>query len=401
VRKLRILILDNEFPPLGGGTGVINYHVMTELDRCEHVQVDLVTSSRTKDQYEVEQFGTRARVFKVPVDSKNIHHSSNVELLRYTFRGLRQAYHLIHQQPYDLCWAYATVPAGFIALALRSWTGLPYILITQGPDIPWYERRYYPLYPILLPMIKLIWHYAAIVTAQSEASKELILKTSPRLPIEVIHNGVEIERFLPAPEILNQRGRRQPLTFACVGRLIERKGQQHLLQAADLLNRRGSSGRFRILLVGGGDNEEQLRHICERLNLQDVVTFAGVVPRDEMPQRYAEADVFVLPSYNEGMSVALLEALASGLPAVVTETGGTAELVKDNGFIVPWADPVALADALEEFLRKPRLCREMGQKSSQVAENFSWKATAQAYLDLSHSCLVDHLKAAVQVRYVD
>ena len=79
---MRILILDNEFPPLGGGTGVINYHVMTELDRHEQVQVDLVTSSRTKGQYEVEQFGSRGRIFKVPVHNKNIHHSSNVELLR-------------------------------------------------------------------------------------------------------------------------------------------------------------------------------------------------------------------------------------------------------------------------------------------------------------------------------
>jgi phosphatidylinositol alpha-1,6-mannosyltransferase len=386
---MRILMLDNEFPPLGGGTGVINHHVMVELDRYEHIRMDLVTSSRTKDQYEEERFGSRGRIFKVPVDSRNIHHSSNIELLRYTLRGLRHAHHLVRQQPYDICWAYATVPAGFIALALRFWTGLPYILITQGPDIPWYERRYYLLYPILLPVIKLIWHYAANVTAQSEASKGLILKTSPRLPIEVIHNGVEVERFSPTPEILNQRGRRQPQTFACIGRLIERKGQQHLLQAADLLNRRGFSGKFRILLVGGGDNEEQLRHTCERLNLQDVVTFVGVVPRDDMPQRYAAADVFVLPSYNEGMSVALLEALASGLPAVVTETGGTAELVKDNGFIVPWADPVALADALEMFLREPRICRDMGQRSYLVVKDFSWEATARAYLDLSHDCLRD------------
>ena len=389
MRNLCILVLDNEFPPLGGGTGVINYHVMAELDRYENVQVDLVTSSRTKDQYEAEQFGMRGRIFRVPVDSKNIHHSSNVELLRYTFRGLRQAYHLMRQRPYDLCWAYATVPAGFIALALRLLTGLPYVLITQGPDIPWYERRYYSLYPILLPIIKLIWHYAAVVTAQSEASKRLVLKTSPRLPVKIIHNGVEIKRFAPTPETLDQRGQRRPLTFACVGRLIERKGQHHLLQAADLLCRRGYAGQFRVLLVGGGDNEERLRDQCAQLNLQDTVTFAGVVARDDMPQQYAEADVFVLPSYNEGMSVALLEALASALPVIATETGGTAELIRDNGLVVPWADPDALADALETFLHTPEACREMGQRSHRIAEMFSWEATARAYLDLCHSFLTD------------
>jgi phosphatidylinositol alpha-1,6-mannosyltransferase len=384
---MRILILDNEFPPLGGGTGVVNYQLMKELDQHEQIQVDLVTSSRTRNQYESEQFGAHSRIFKVPVDNKNIHHSSNVELLRYTSRGMRQALRLMRQQPYHLCWAFATVPAGFIALYLQLRTGLPYILITQGPDIPWHERRYYPLYPILLPIIQFIWHRASMVTAPSSTSRQLIARTSPRLPVKIIHNGVEIERFTPAPELLSQRGRRRLITFTCSGRLIEHKGQQHLLEAADLLNHRGYTGQFRIVLVGTGDNEQQLRDQCARLTLDNTVTFTGLMARGDMPRLYTEADVFVLPSYNEAMSLALLEALASGLPVVVTKTGGTAELVKDNGFIVPWANPVALADVLERFLRQPALCQQMGAQSHEIAQGFSWQATAQAYLDLSSQCL--------------
>jgi phosphatidylinositol alpha-1,6-mannosyltransferase len=388
---MRILILDNEFPPMGGGTGVINYHVMSELDKHEQFQVDLVTSSRTRDRYEVEQFGARGRIFKVPVDNRNIHHSSNAELLRYTFRGLRQALHLMSQQPYNICWAYAAVPAGFIALFLHLRTGLPYILITQGPDIPWYERRYYSLYPILLPIIKVIWNQSAVVTAQSIASRQLIARTSPRLPVEIIHNGVEIERFAPTPDLLSRRNRRQPKTFICCGRLIERKGQQHLLQAAHLLIERGHAGHFKVLLVGTGDNESQLREQCNRFALQDTVQFAGFVDQEAMPRQYAKADLFVLPSYNEGMSVALLEALASGLPVVVTDTGGTSELVDGNGIIVPWANPVILADALERFLKEPDLCQQMGITSHAIAKGFSWQATTQAYLDLSSKYVLDSL----------
>jgi glycosyltransferase involved in cell wall biosynthesis len=106
-----------------------------------------------------------------------------------------------------------------------------------------------------------------------------------------------------------------------------------------------------------------------------------------MPQYYAAADVFVLIFYNEGMSVALLEALASGLPVVVTETGGTTELVEDNGFIVPWADPVALAEVLERFLCEPVLIKQMGQSSLEIAKQFSWKASAIAYIDLCQELL--------------
>ena len=78
------------------------------------------------------------------------------------------------------------------------------------------------------------------------------------------------------------------------------------------------------------------------------VTFAGFVPREDMPAVYRKADIFVLPSAHEGMSIALLEAMASGLPVIVTDTGGTTELVNHgrNGEIVPWGDTRALSKAL-------------------------------------------------------
>lgn len=384
---MRILILDNEFPPMGGGTAIINYHAMVELDKLEQVQVDLVTSSCTRDQPEVERFGARSRILRVPVNNKNIHHSSNVELLKYAFGAFLRSCRLTREQRYDICWAYATVPAGAVALALRLVAGLPYIVITQGADIPWYERRYFWLYPVLWPVIRLIWHYAAVVTAQSEASRQLIRRASPGLAVRIIRNGVDFARFTPTPEVLAQRGSRQPLTFTCVGRLIERKGQQHLLEAASELCRRGYRGRFRVQLIGDGDNRRQLQKQCAELGLQEVVVFAGVVPHAEMPQRYAESDVFVLPSYNEGMSVALLEAVAAGLPVVVTETGGTAELVEHNGLIVPWANPVALADALETFLRGPVMLRETSQRMREVQDQFTWGAYARAYLALSRNAV--------------
>jgi phosphatidyl-myo-inositol dimannoside synthase len=384
---MRILMLDNEFPPLGGGTGVINYHHMLDLDARAKISVDLVTSSRTPSQYEVEPFGSSGRIFKVPVNNQNIHHSTYLELLRYTWKGLRQSWRLLRQQPYDVCWAYSTVPAGFVALLLRLFTKLPYIIITQGPDIPWHEQRHYRLYGALAPIIKLIWRHAAKVTAQSVASREEIWRTSHPLPVDVIFNGVDIDRFAPTAEISAQRGTAPQLTFMCVGRLIALKGQQYLLDAAAQLCQGGYRGRFRIAFVGTGDNENLLRAQVERLGLQDLVAFVGVVPHADVPQYYAQADVFVLPSFNEGMSIALLEALAAGLPAIVTETGGTSELLKDNGFIVKWADSVGLAAALEKFLLEPALCRALGERSRKVVQQFSWSAAVDAYLALSYQAM--------------
>lgn len=375
----RILILDNEFPPLGGGTGVVNYQLMRQLD-AHAVHCDLVTSSRTRSTYEQETFGQHGRIFKVPVDNRNIHHSSNIELMRYAARGLRAAYRLQRAMPYDVCLAFAGVPAGAMALALRRLAGLPYVLSLQGPDVPWYEQRYNWLYPFLLPLIKCVWRKAAFVTALSQENQRLAQRTMPSLPIRIIPNGVETTTF--APPLVDRRGKHRLFILLAVGRLIERKGWHHLLQAIAILHERGYAGQVRVVLVGTGDMEEQLRQLCAELKLQDAAEFAGFHERHEMPTFYQDADLFVLPSFNEGMSIALLEAASAGLPVIVTDTGGTAELVQDNGLVIPWADPAALADAIETFLRQPELCRTMGDKSRSVAQRFSWEVAATSYLEL-------------------
>ena len=100
-----------------------------------------------------------------------------------------------------------------------------------------------------------------------------------------------------------------------------------------------------------------------------------------MPGVYRDADLFVLPSQNEGMSVALLEAMASGLPVIVTPTGGTEELVDGNGRVVPWNDPAALADALAHLAADPEARARMGRRSREIALKFSWTAVAKAYLE--------------------
>ena len=125
---LRVLMLDNEYPPLGGGTGVVNECILKNWAARDDVEVDLVTSSRTRDQYEREELAQNLRIHKVPVDNKNIHHSTNRELLTYAWRGWRYARSLVKRSGYDICLAWAGVPAGGVAMWLKWEFGLPYIV---------------------------------------------------------------------------------------------------------------------------------------------------------------------------------------------------------------------------------------------------------------------------------
>lgn len=369
----------NEFPPLGGGTGVVNSHLLTELSAYPEVWVDLVTSSRSPNTYEIEPFAERITLHKVPVDNRNIHHATNRELIRYGWRGLRVSRKLLAQRSYDLSFAFSGVPAGAISYALKLTTGLPYLLSLQGPDVPGFEARYNWLYPALTPVLRRIWRAATVVTAMSAEQQCLAHRTVPSLNLPIIANAVDLDTFHP-PDPPRQAGE---INIVCVGRLIERKGQHHLLHAFAAL-RAQSSQPLRLTLVGTGDAERLLRRLVAELHIADAVTFTGFVSHEALPAVYRQADIFVLPSQNEGMSIALLEALASGLPVIVTDTGGTAELVQTarNGFICAWADVPALTAALRLLIQDPRLRHRMGARGRQIASRFSWSTIARQYLDL-------------------
>lgn len=379
---MRLLMLDNEYPPLGGGTGVVNYHLLTEFSRLtsRSIEVDLVTSSRTRATYEYEEITPAIRLHKVPVDNHNIHHSTNVELLRYAARGYRYARRLLRQRPYDLMFAFAGVPAGGIALGLRVTAGLPYVVSLQGPDVPGFEDRYRLVYRVLTPFIRQVWRHAAAVLAISQRHRALAWQTIPGLPIDIIYNGVDLTQFSAVDH--TARTSEAPVRILCAARLIERKGQHHLLAAAQILKQRGIDN-FRVVFAGTGDFEPTLRQQARQYGLDDAhVEFLGFVPRTAMPGVYAGADIFCLPSFNEGMSMALLEAMASGLPVVVTETGGVDELIDGNGLVVPWADPIRLADGLTGLVTSRSQRAALGARGRVIATRFTWPEIARQYLAL-------------------
>lgn len=374
---MRLLMLNNEFPPLGGGTGTVNLILFEHFRAVPGLEVDLVTSA-LGSRFEEESFASRIKIYKVPVCNKNIHHSSNRELSEYFIRGLWLALKLQRQRPYDVCFAWSAVPAGAIALVLRRLTGLHYIVRVCGPDIPGFERRYQTLSRLLSPLIRRVWHEAECVVAKSEREIELIHSVDSAVDCQLISNGVDLDRFKPILDA-SQNG---PLKLLCVGRLIERKGQHHLIEAVKRLTDEGID--VTLDLVGTGDARSDNEAQVARLGLTDRVRFLGYIPREKIAECYAAADVFVLPSYNEGMSVALLEAVASGLAVVATSAAITPELVDAgvNGLIFEWSDADRLTAHLRRLAQDRSIVERMGAASRQRALKFSWDRAAVCYFDL-------------------
>lgn len=160
--------------------------------------------------------------------------------------------------------------------------------------------------------------------------------------IDVVHMTVDPEAYAPPPG----RAVEGPMDLLSVGRLVPEKGSPVLLEAVSLLRERGVDVHLR--LVGGGPLADSLAADVARRGLESVVDLVGPVGQDDMPAEYRRADVFVLPSFQEGLPVVLMEALATELPVVTTRIAGVAELVVDgtNGRLVPAGRADLLADAV-------------------------------------------------------
>ncbi|MGQ9550738.1 MAG: glycosyltransferase family 4 protein, partial [Roseiflexus sp.] len=378
---MRILMLNNEFPPLGGGTGSVNQALLQRLADVAGLEIDLFTAALGRAPQR-EQFSKRIFLYKVPVDNRNIHHSSNRELLTYAVLALPAALARHRAMPYDFCFAWSALPAGCVALALHHLCRLPYLVRVSGPDIPGFEERYTRLYPVLTPIIRAVWRNATLVVAKCEGEAAMIRRVDPSIAPVLAPNGVDVHAFRVAA--LRDDG---PLHIICVARLIERKGQRHLLAALRRLRDAGVAAT--VEFVGTGDAAQAYRVEAGRLGVSDLVTFAGYVPRERIADHYAAADVFVLPSYNEGMSVATLEAMASGLPLVVTRTGGTLELVQDgvNGLTFAWGDVETLVRHLTYLATNREVLRQMGVASRRRAAQMSWDAVTARYLEIFNRML--------------
>ncbi len=199
-----------------------------------------------------------------------------------------------------------------------------------------------------------------------------------------IYNGVDAERFYPAADSDDSE-----LHIGFVGRLEEVKNPRSLIRAMERLSSDKSVARpVRLTVVGSGSMLDALKEQARSAGLESVVNFCG--PRSDVPEMMRSFNIFVLPSYNEGISNTILEAMASGLPVVATRVGGNPELVVDDktGKLYDSDDDVVLADCLRTYANNEALRAEHGKSARQrIDELFSLATMVAAYESFYLTCL--------------
>jgi glycosyltransferase involved in cell wall biosynthesis len=285
-------------------------------------------------------------------------------------RALRRAH-------VDVVHCYLVSANIFGGLAARA-AGIPVVTSRRDVGISrnWRLRLFEGT--VVNPLVDAVTANSASVAAAARAERFLAAEK-----VTLIPNGVDLQRFDPARHPAEAARAAlglsaEEMVVGSVGHLSPVKGHADLLEAAAVLARGGTP--LRVLLVGDGPLRASLEDTARSLGIPERVVFAGV--RDDVPAVLAAMDVFVLPSHTEGMSNALLEAMAMARPIVATAVDGNADVVRDGvtGRLVPPRDPPTLAGALAALLDDPAAARSLGCAARRhVAEEHSLPVMVSRY----------------------
>jgi glycosyltransferase involved in cell wall biosynthesis len=221
---------------------------------------------------------------------------------------------------------------------------------------------------------------ATVIHCVSEEMKQEVFRLTGRdQHVYVNRPAVDIHRLNPT----QAKPQNSIPLILCVGRLTWKKGYDYLLAAFSRLK----EGRvaFQAEILGDGELYNFLRFSIEDLGLSDQVKLRGRVSPDEVQKQLQRADLYVLSSHEEGISNAVLEAMAMGLPVVTTNAGGMAEVVRDGveGFIVPVRDTQAMADKLKLLLEDADLRQRMGKAGrARIEAEFTLERQARVFEEM-------------------
>ena len=253
----------------------------------------------------------------------------------------------------DLIDAHFGFPDGRAATLLGRWLGVPVTITLRGTEVR-HARD-----PALAGGLRAALQDASRVFAVSDSLRRVALGLGMAPDrVRVVGNGVDLSRFQPMPRDEARRQLGLPAdakVLVTVGALVERKGFHRVIELLPALRERHPGLTY--LVVGGanpeGDFSEQLRQQVQTLGLTEAVRFLGPLAPEALRVPLSAADLFVLPTRNEGWANVLLEAMACGLPVVASDVGGNAEVVSLSvlGTVVPFGDAAALQGAVDAALR--------------------------------------------------
>jgi teichuronic acid biosynthesis glycosyltransferase TuaC len=281
--------------------------------------------------------------------------------------------------------AHMATPVGYVGLILKKKYHLPLICSLRGSDV-----HTYPNFGRLSMHLtaKVLSETDQLVSVSSALKTEVETIAKPKEEIKVVYNGCDINAFK-----FNGRDRNairnkmqlsaQDKVIIFVGGIVRSKGIYELVNA--FINLVNKYKHLHLIILGNGPEYTTIKNIAFFKGLTNKIHLAGNIPHDEISQWLSASDIFVLPSYNEGLPNAVLEAMACSLPVVATKVGGIPEAIEDgqSGMLILKEDTDSLRKAICHLLNNEELAKQMGRNGRRIVEQqFSWPKNAEKMLQI-------------------
>jgi len=346
---------------------LLNFHIpFMKLLQEKGYEVHVATRLGNRQQ-EFDEIG----IIKHNVDFSRSPYSPKV------FKSLQQMEKLLEEIRFSLVHVHTPVAAFVTRLACQRTNTHPVLYTAHG--FHFYKGAPLKNWLLYYNMEKLAAHWTdGLITINEEdykAAQKFKLRKNGKV-FFVTGVGVDIANLEQRIASIDRSEKRKELGISeqstvliTVAELIPRKNHIQVLKALSKLNKTN----FHYLIVGNGESEQQLEKAVNELMLQDKVSFLGF--RRDVPELMASSDIFILTSRHEGLTRAIMEAMAVGLPIIATDVRGNRDLVKsgENGYLVSLDDAEQTAIAIERLINSRNLRCSMGEKSKELVKQYDLK----------------------------
>jgi glycosyltransferase involved in cell wall biosynthesis len=367
---MRILIINSEYPPLGGGAGNASANIARHLANFGHEVTVLTVHHGNLPRKEQTKNLT---IIRIPALRRRQDRSGPLEQIAFIISASLWTLSLIPQPKPGATLAFFGVPCGAVSFLIKILYRVPYIVSLRGGDVPGFRPYDFSTYhKLIAPLLRIIWKQASAIIANSNGLRDLARQFDSRFEISIIPNGVDLELYKT-----EQRDWKSPHLLSA-GRIVHQKGLDLAMHALAELKHLS----WQWTIAGDGPQLAVLQTLARELHIEDRITFAGWQTREQIIGQYRQANTFLFPSRHEGMPNAVLEAMASGLPVIASRIAGSEELVVngETGYLFPYEDVTSLRNSLQNLLGDPSLRQQMGIASRRrVEEHHSWENTARQY----------------------